>query len=277
MAATLSRDAAPAPARRAPHPRPRCRRRTTGWCRPERHRVLERQRPEVGLGGVAVLDQLPRLGQHLADVGHVPVPDVGREQRLQPRHRPGCGGCRTRARSSGRRPRTRSGTAVVNTSRMSSASRMPQRGELVERRRVLVGEAEHAQAVVEPVEPLAVARAMPYCSNSIGELAAVEVRGVVVLDRVAVALLPVADEVGVQRRGPRDAALLEREPQRAGTAGARRRGTATARAARRAIGEHPDVVEHVVADRLRGSSTPSAAVWNVGDTPSSTHRCHTGS
>ena len=33
---------------------------------------------------VTVLDELPRLGQHLAHVGHVPVADVGGEHRVQP-------------------------------------------------------------------------------------------------------------------------------------------------------------------------------------------------
>ena len=36
------------------------------------------------LGEMAVLDQLPRLGEHPAHVGHVPVADVGREHRVQP-------------------------------------------------------------------------------------------------------------------------------------------------------------------------------------------------
>ena len=41
--------------------------------------------------------------------------------------------------------------------------------------------------------------------------------------------------------------------------------------------EHADVVEHVVASATCAAVQPIAAVWNVGDTPSSTHRCHTGS
>ena len=45
------------------------------------------------------------------------------------------------------------------------------------------------------------------------ELRAIEDLGVVVQDGVAVALLPVAEEVGVQRGRPRDAALEEHEPQ----------------------------------------------------------------
>ena len=32
---------------------------------------------------MAVLDQLPRLGEHPPDVGHVPVADVGGEHRVQ--------------------------------------------------------------------------------------------------------------------------------------------------------------------------------------------------
>ena len=85
------------------------------------------------------------------------------------------------------------------------------------------GQAEHAQTVVELVEPLAVSASDPYSLEQRRHLRAVEVRRVVVLDRVAVALLPVPDEVGVERGRPRHAALLEREPQRPGSAGARRR------------------------------------------------------
>ncbi len=39
---------------------------------------------ELGLVEVTVLHQLPRLGQDVAHVGHVPVPDVGGEDAVQP-------------------------------------------------------------------------------------------------------------------------------------------------------------------------------------------------
>src|SRR5262245_37030988 len=52
---------------------------------PEPGRVREREVAEVGLGDVTVLDELPRLGEHTAEVGHVPMADVRREHRRQAR------------------------------------------------------------------------------------------------------------------------------------------------------------------------------------------------
>src|SRR6187431_2025519 len=49
--------------------------------RPEPSRVREREVTEVGFGDVTVLDELPRLREHAAEVGHVPVSDVRREHR----------------------------------------------------------------------------------------------------------------------------------------------------------------------------------------------------
>src|SRR5439155_18988063 len=72
----------------------RATRTSTGWSRrstrsaeerPELGHVAVGEGSEVVLGGEAVLDALPRLGQNLACVGHVPVADVGCEQRLEAR------------------------------------------------------------------------------------------------------------------------------------------------------------------------------------------------
>src|SRR6476646_4516797 len=54
---------------------------------PEPHRVREREVAEIRLADVPVLDELPCLGEHAAEVGHVPVPDVRREDRRQARPR----------------------------------------------------------------------------------------------------------------------------------------------------------------------------------------------
>ena len=66
-------------------PRTPCPRRTGVRPGVEAHRVHEREVAEVALGDHAVLDQLERLGDRLGHVAHVPVRDVGAEDRAQPR------------------------------------------------------------------------------------------------------------------------------------------------------------------------------------------------
>src|SRR4051794_7117307 len=178
--------------------------------RPQRHRVLEREPAEVGLGGVALLHQLPRFGQHLPDVRNVPVPDVRREQRLEP----GPTGATRVERQRGHgivglaAEVVAAGEAVADLVGVGDAATR----ELVQRGGILVGEAEHAETGVELVEPFAVAR-RPVLLEQRLDLGAVQVRRVVVLDRVAVALLPVPDEVRQERGRPRDTTFLEREAQ----------------------------------------------------------------
>ena len=80
--------------------------------------------------------------------------------------------------------------------------------------------------------------------------------------RVAVALLPVADEVGVERRRPRHAALEEPEVEVGEAAGdaaeEQRLGQRVV-----ALAEHADVVVHVARDRRAGSASP----WPPSGTP----------
>src|SRR5882757_3668433 len=52
--------------------------------RPERDRIVERERTEVGEVEVSLLDELPRFAQHLREVGNVPMSDVAREHGPQP-------------------------------------------------------------------------------------------------------------------------------------------------------------------------------------------------
>src|SRR5215471_7587421 len=52
--------------------------------RPEARGVLEGEGAEVVLRDQAVLDELPGLLDDLTDVAHVPVPDVGAEESVEP-------------------------------------------------------------------------------------------------------------------------------------------------------------------------------------------------
>ena len=125
---------------------------------------------------------------------------------------------------------------------------MPQRGELVERRRVLVGQAEHAQAVVELVEPLAVAR-RPVLLEQLGELR----RGRGARGCSARPRRGCASPSG--RRGWRRARRpTRRRPPGTRTAACGNRWGTPPRNSDSAMqltgdGEHADVVEHVVAHR----------------------------
>ena len=84
--------------------------------------------------------------------------------------------------------------------------------ELVEGRRILVRIAQELQRRLEPIEPIDDLRTAVLGEQS-PERVDVETGGVVAPDLVAVALLPVADDVGVEAARPRDAALVEREAQ----------------------------------------------------------------
>ena len=84
--------------------------------------------------------------------------------------------------------------------------------------------------------------------NSVGELVPVDVGGVEAAHGLTAALLEVSDEVGVERRGPRHAALEEPEVEVGEPAGD---ATEEQRLGQRvvALAEHPDVVVHVARDR----------------------------
>ena len=137
------------------------------------------------------------------------------------------------------------------------------RRELVERVGVLVGEAEEGEPVVELVEAGAVA-VVAELLEQLDQAGAVEMVGVVELDRLPVALLPVAEQVGVEARRPGDTALEEREPQLGepvGNAGEEQRpGHRLARGR-----EHADVVPDVARGRRPAPPARRGGVEGRGD------------
>src|SRR2546427_4831820 len=208
--------------------------------------VGEDEVAEVPLAEHAGLDQPVRLGQHLPHVGHVPVTDVGAEDRLQ--------ACAERVNPRVERDR---GEAVVGLAAEVEAldeevadvlgARDARGRELVQRRAVLVGLAETGEPLRQSVETRRHAgRAV--ATEEVRQERPVEVRGVIVLEGLAVSLLPVTDDAGVEIAGPRHTAFEEGEAQLREAArytGEKQR--AARRLARR--GEAADVIGDVARER----------------------------
>src|SRR5437764_958897 len=219
---------------------------------PERGRVGEDEVAERLLAEHARLDERVGLGQRLPHVGHVPVADVRAEDRFQ-------------ARAERVHPRVERdrGQAVVGRAAEVEAlgedvadvlgARDTRGRELVQRRRVLVGLAEAGKPLRQSVETgrhggRAVA------AEEVREERPVEVRGVVVLEVLAVPLLPVTDDAGIELAGPPHTAFEEGEAQLGEAA---RHAGEEERAAGRLAGrrEAADVVGDVA--RERGPAMPA--------------------
>ena len=147
-------------------------------------------------------------------------------------------------RHAGRRPRSRRRSGATNSSRMSSAplDAARRRTRRAGRRPCSAGTRRELGGPRGPTSP-------PYFAKQLGEQRPGRRRaGSRSAHAPAVALLPVADEVGVERRRPRHAALEEREVEVGEAAGD---AAEEQRLGQRvlALAEHADVVVHVARDR----------------------------
>src|SRR2546428_7132689 len=177
---------------------------------PEAHGVGEHEVLEVVVVDEAVLDQLVRLRHHLGHVGHVEVADVRREDRVEPRaHRVGL-------LVEGPRVDRVVGLAAEVEARHEERFQILLRLDLAAE--VVVDVLDAAGHGVRIVQPVAAANRLrdllaPVLACELEQPRAVELGGMRGLDRLTVALLPVADEVRVEHARPAHAALEEREVQ----------------------------------------------------------------
>src|SRR5207247_2427490 len=164
---------------------------------PQPHGVGEGEVAEVLERDEPVLDELVGLGEDVRHVGHVEVADVRAEERVEP--------CAARIDAAVERPgvdRVVSLAAEVEARHEEVAQVLP---ALDPARGVVVEVVEAAGRVdglgVGPAVPLAKRRRnllVPVRPHEPTDHVAIERAGIGVLERPAVALLPVADEIGVQ-------------------------------------------------------------------------------
>src|SRR5437879_648613 len=177
---------------------------------PEAHGVGEHEVLEVMVVDEAVLDQLVRLRHHLGHVGHVEVADVRGEDRVEPRaHRVGL-------LVEGPRVDRVVGLAAEVEARHEERLQILLRLDLAAE--VVVDVLDAAGHGLRLVQPVAAANRLrdllpPVLARELEQPRAVELGGMRGLDRLTVALLPVADEVRVEHARPAHAALEEREVQ----------------------------------------------------------------
>src|SRR5262245_20052033 len=208
-----TRPVTPASGERAAHRRLDARAREEVGIRrgPEARRVLEGEGAEVVLRDQAVLDELPRLLDDLADVAHVPVADVRAEDRVEPRPE------RVAARVEGPGVQRVVGLAAEVEARHEAIAHVlgaldPAGRELVERVVVVELVAPHAGAVDEVLDARDLRR-LPVIAEEPHQLLSIEARAVERVHRTAVALLPVGEQIRVEAAAPGDPALEEREAQ----------------------------------------------------------------
>ena len=228
----------PSTVRRAPHLRRRYRRRSRDCRGVEAHRVGVHELAEIGVAEEVVLDHLVHLAEHVGHDRHVPVRDVGTEHGVEARaERIGLGV------EGGDRHRVVGLAPAVERRREQVADLFgvldADGGEFVEECDVLLGIGRGLRRHPGPVA--AVAR------EQVGELVPVDVGGVEATHGRAAALLEVPDEIGVERRRPRHAALEETEVEvgeaASDTTEEQRLGERVV-----ALAEHADVVVHVARD-----------------------------
>ena len=208
----------------------------------------------------AVLDELVGLFDRFGHVLHVPVRDVGAEDRAQAR----AGGVdrarRTPTRRAGRRPRTRSRSSArtCRGCRRPSAARPPRT-----RRAARAGRSGGRSTRAARSSP-ARTRSSPYWSNSATSASTSRRSGSRRWMSSRVALLPVPDDVGEQAARPRHAAFEEAEPQRREAV---RHARQEQRLAQRLVarGEPADVVVHVARRRARHAVRLQRAVEHGRD------------
>src|SRR5882672_2657494 len=177
---------------------------------PEPHGIGEGEVAEIIGGDELVLHELVGFGQHVHHVGHVEVTDVRSEQRVEPR-------------AEGVHPAIE-GPGIDTIVRLAPEIELgreeiaqvflaldPARGVIVE-----VRDAARGRDGIGTGPAVALAQGRrhvlaPILAHEVHEERAIQVAGIGVLERLAVALLPVADEIGVEHGGPADAALEEGE------------------------------------------------------------------
>ena len=203
----------------------------------------------------AVLDHLVDLAEHVGHDRDVPVRDVGTEHRVE--------ACAERV---GLRVERGDGHGVVGLA-PAVERRHEQvldlldafdaaRRELVEQDAVLLGVDRRLRRHARPIA------AVPLEQRR--ELGPVDALGVEAAHGLPVALLPVADEVGVERRGPRHAAFEEAEVEVGEAPGD---AAEEERLGQRvvALAEHADVVVDVARDRAAGLPSHRRGVERRGD------------
>src|SRR2546422_7258035 len=223
---------------------------------PEAHGVGEHEVLEVVVVDEAVLDQLVRLRHHVGHVGHVEVADVRREDRVQPRAH--------RVRLLVERPRVDRvvGLAAEVEARHEQLLEVLLLLDLAAE--VIIDVLDAARHGLRLVQPLAAADRLrhllaPVLARELEQPRAVELGGMRGLDRLPVALLPVADEVRVEHARPAHAALEEGEVQvREATRDAAEEDPLAHRVTGR--GEVADVVEAEVRGRVAQQDRARAVV-----------------
>src|SRR5579875_2129753 len=212
---------------------------------PQAGGISEDEIAKIVFSDQSVFDQFVSLLGHFGHIGDVPMADVGAEDGVEP----GAKGKLARIERHGV-DRVVSLAAEIEVGHeqiayifgLFDAAARP----VVERLRVLIGAADAPSlaTVVELVgdELAAVA------AGEVLEQFAVEIGRIVVLYRLAVALLPMADHVGVETGRPSDSAFEKGASELRKTPGdAAKKHRLTQRLAGR--GEMADMVEHVIRDR----------------------------
>src|SRR6266852_5451854 len=180
---------------------------------PETRRVAKDKVAEVLLRDQAVVDEFIRLGQHVRHVGNVEVADVGAEDGIEPRA--------IRVHLAIERPRV--GRIVGFASEVEVIDQQVAdilrlfdlaRPEIIERR------SGHRLSAIDGLKFVD----MPFVTvgtvalDHLAERGEVKIRGIGRLDRLQIALFPMADQVAVKRAAPAHAAFEERELERGETA-----------------------------------------------------------
>ena len=218
----------------------------------EGDRVLEGKRAEIVCAEEPPFDQFVGLGEHLAIVGDVPVSDVRAKDRVQPQ--PAWIALRIKGRGIRRVVGLAAEEEVLGKDPPDLVDALDAAAlELVTRVFGAAGIRKGPEGILEFREPLS-HFLVAVRFDEFHELGAVDALGVVFLDRRAVALPVVADDVGVEGRGPGDPALEKREAQRREALGD------TVEEQRSAVrlpggGEVSDVVVHVA--RRRSAAAPA--------------------
>ena len=221
------------------------------WRVKNSHRVGEHEVAEVAFVDPLVVDHLPRLFEHLGHVGDVPVREVGAEHRPEARA--------ARVELGVERAR---GERVVGLAAEEEAAHEAGRGC---RARSSIPHAAHSSSVAGSlgrraprgrVDELVLA-ALPYCASSSLSSSWSTPFGSRWSSALPVALLPVPDDVGVERDAPRHAAL--EEPNcRSGKRRVTPPMNSDFASACWPSGEVAEVVVHVVRDR-RAAPPPDRA------------------
>src|SRR6266852_271598 len=180
---------------------------------PETRRVAEYEIAKVLLRDQSVVDEFIRLGQHVRHIGNVEVADVGAEDRVEPRA--------IRVHLAIECPRV--GRIVGFASEIEIIDEQVAdvlrlfdlaRPEIVERR---TGNRLSSIDGLKFVD-MRLVTVGAVALDHLAERGEVKIRGIGRLDRLQIALFPMADQVAVKSAAPAHAAFEERELERRETA-----------------------------------------------------------